>query len=300
MNMPALSALLANSAGRVMLLGDAAAYPILLVENSHARARIALHGAQVLSFQVHGEQDLLWTSESAVYREGAAIRGGIPICWPWFGPSLQMPPLQAHGFARNHFWSLASVLEQSDGSSVLNFSLTDTAQTRQLWPHGFILSLAVVVGRNLSVSLTMTNTDSLPVQITAALHTYLRVSEISRIAIRGLENTRYIDTLAANAVLSSPEAITFAAETDRIYFDCEDEVVIDDPLWPRKIKVAKTGSRTTVVWNPWVEKSSKMADFDRGGYQNMVCVEATNAADDSIALAPGESHCLATTVSSIS
>ncbi|EAQ96826.1 D-hexose-6-phosphate mutarotase [Congregibacter litoralis] len=169
-------------------------YPVLDIRNPHATARIAVHGAQVLSFQPEGEEDLLWVSKTAVFAEGTSVRGGIPICWPWFGrhPKKDMP---SHGFARNRFWTLCAVEQQDDGRTVVTLSLEDDAQSRAIWPHAFQLQLQVSVGRSLSLALTMRNKAAETVDLTMALHTYFSTGDIAQTAVRGLEGRVYIDAL---------------------------------------------------------------------------------------------------------
>lgn len=272
-------------------------YPVIEINNAHAKASIALHGGHVMTFQPHGQDPVLWVSNTAYYQEGKSIRGGIPVCWPWFGKHPTNPDLPAHGFVRHQFWTLNAVEQDQNNATHITLSLRDDEETRKKWPHAFKLELTVVVAAALSVSLKMTNRSSEKLSFTSALHTYLQIGDISEIEIAGLENTGYFDHLNANKLESQQGRIRFDGEVDRIYKDTTADIVVHDLRLDRKIRTQKTGSHTAVVWNPWIAKSATMSDFDVGGYRRMVCVETTNAASDEILLDAGESHSLGTIIS---
>lgn len=271
-------------------------YPIVQISNSHASASIAVHGAQVLSFQPNGEEDLLWVSKTAVYAEGKSVRGGIPICWPWFGthPDTAMP---SHGFARNCFWQLTSVKQDHSGSTEVMLRLEDDIASRSLWPHAFELQLRVSVGKALSLELTMVNRSEEVVDLTAALHSYFDVGDIAGTAVRGLDGVEYIDALQSNRRLTQAGDVRFDAELDRIYQQTAGDEFIDDALRGRSIRLQKQGSDSTVVWNPWIAKSSRMDDFEDGGYRRMVCVETGNMGEDVVRLQADAAHTLGVTIS---
>ncbi|MCF7817999.1 MAG: D-hexose-6-phosphate mutarotase [Kiritimatiellales bacterium] len=271
-------------------------YPVIEINNAHAKASIALHGGHVMTFQPHGQDPVLWVSDTAYYQEGKSIRGGIPVCWPWFGKHPSNPDLPAHGFVRYHFWELDAVEHDQNNATCVKLSIRDDEETRKKWPHAFELELTVVVAADLSVSLKMTNRCPEPKTFTSAMHTYLQVGDISEIEIAGLENTDYLDHLNANKLESQQGRIRFDGEVDRIYKDTAADIVVHDPKLNRKIRTQKTGSHTAVVWNPWIAKSATMADFDVGGYRRMVCVETTNAVTDEVLLDAGASHCLGTII----
>jgi D-hexose-6-phosphate mutarotase len=271
-------------------------FPVIEVENQYAKATIALHGAHVMAFQPTGEQPVLWLSRDAMYVAGKAIRGGIPICWPWFG-GHPTGNLQAHGFVRNRFWQLESVVQLANGFTRLIMSTGDDDISRALWDHRFRLSLTVVVGNDLSLALEMQNLDSVSYTLTAALHSYFNVADISKVDIWGLEGIEYIDQLRNNQRLMQSGAIRFDGELDRIYCSATADELIHDTRLKRKIRLRKTGSRSTVIWNPWIRKADSMGDFEKGGYRHMVCIETGNAADDIVQLAPNMSHELGVVIS---
>ncbi|WP_439102044.1 D-hexose-6-phosphate mutarotase [Congregibacter sp.] len=276
--------------GHVSVQNIAPGYPVLEVRNPFATAKIAVHGAQVLSFQPKGEEDLLWVSRAAIYAEGKSVRGGIPICWPWFGVHLDKHR-PSHGFVRHRFWELTATEQKSDGSTEVTFFLEDDEHTRSLWPHAFQLALQVSIGRNLSITLKMINSDSGPVEVTAALHSYFSVGDIAHTAVRGLDGADCIDALS-NEQFRHAGDVRFDEEFDRIFLNASGDEFIEDESRQRTIAIHKKGSHSSVVWNPWVHKSSRMGDFEEGAYRQMVCVETGNVVTDVITLAPGESHSL--------
>ena len=272
------------------------AYPVIEVDNEYARASIALHGAHVMEFQPRGEDPVLWLSRDAVYSEGKAIRGGIPICWPWFGghPDGELP---AHGFVRNRFWQLESSEQLENGFTRLIMSTSDDDTSRSMWDYRFRLRLTVVVGKELSLALEMENLGSSSFAVTAALHSYFSVADVSEVDVLGLEGVQYIDQLLGNQQLVQTGPVRFDGELDRIYYPARADEILRDYQLERDIRLKKTGSRSTIVWNPWITKAGSMADFEQGGYRNMVCVETGNAAGDIVQLVPNEPHVLGLLIS---
>lgn len=263
------------------------------IRSGGAEAVIAHHGAHVLSFVPEGGQDLLWVSEQAIFKPGKAIRGGIPVCWPWFADHPTDSNMPAHGVARTSMWDL----ESTTGDSA-NFALVDTAETRELWSHSFKLHLIVTVTpTSLEVVFEAKNRGHTPVTTTAALHTYFSVSDASAIDISGLEGTNYIDKMADDTLIKQDGEIRISAEVDRIYLDTTADCLLADPGMDRTIRVAKSGSQSTVVWNPWEAKARRMRDFGDEEYKEMVCIETCNAGTDIVVVAPGEVHRLVATLS---
>lgn len=271
-------------------------YPVIHVDNPCAKAAIALHGAHIIEFQPSGEEPVLWLSSDAVFSAGKAIRGGIPICWPWFGghPEGQLP---AHGFVRNRFWQLQSTQQLDNGFTRLIMSTCDDDASRVLWNHRFRLRLVVVVGNTLSVTLEMQNPGDSAYTITAALHSYFNVADISKVHISGLDGVGYMDQLLGNHWRTQYGDVHIAGEVDRIYHPVPADEIVCDQGFGRRIRLGKTGSCSSIVWNPWIDKSGSMGDFQKGGYRHMVCVETGNVAGDKVRLAPGSSHSLGLLIS---
>lgn len=267
------------------------------IRNNHATATIALQGGHVLSYQPHNQQPVLWVSGQSSYKAGKAIRGGIPVCWPWFGPHPTNPSLPAHGFARTTEWQVVGTQVSTDGATQLRLELSDSEQTRGIWPHAFRLTMTVTVGRELQVELVSFNPGDEPFTYGGALHSYFQVSDVTKIAIDGLDGATYIDQLQAHERFIQRGPIIINGEVDRIYQATEATCVIDDLGLQRRVVVAKEGSSSTVVWNPWIAKAQRMADFGDDEYRGMVCIETANAADDVVTVASGNSHRLRATIS---
>jgi D-hexose-6-phosphate mutarotase len=261
-----------------------------------ADATVALHGGHVLSFQPRGEEPALWLSEHSSYQPDKAIRGGIPVCWPWFGPHPADAGKPAHGFARTSSWTVLGT-ETSGSPAKLRLGLTDSDTTRALWPHAFELELIVSVGLALDVELVIRNPGTAAFVCTGALHSYFAISDIARVTVGGLDGRMYLDKVEDYARFQQSGSIAIDRETDRIYLDTTDACTIVDAGWDRTIRIGKRGSRTTVVWNPWAARAAQLADFGDEEYHRMVCVETANAAGDEITIPPGGEHRLATVIS---
>lgn len=258
-----------------------------VISNRHATAEVYLHGATVTSFQPRGQLPVLWLSPQAVFKPDKAIRGGIPVCWPWFGPHPIDKTKPQHGFARTSEWSVVGAATLPDDSTELRLHLSDTSQTRLLWPHTFRLELCVTVGMQLRVALTTQNTGSQAVQVGCALHSYFSVGDIRQVEIDGLDGCEYIDQPDGNRMKKQAGPVRIREEVDRIYLGASAECLVQDRAMGRSLRVAKSGSRSTVVWNPWSAKAAKLEDFPDEGYLAMVCVETANASDDVRTIEPG-------------
>lgn len=268
--------------------------PVIDIQTPHASARVALEGAQVLTWQPTGQKPVLWVSKATVYAPGKGVRGGVPVCWPWFGAREGMA---AHGFVRTRPWDMRETRLDAAGQVVLRLGTADDADTRALWNHAFDLELVVTVGQTLSMALVTRNTGTAPFTITDALHTYFCVGDIAQTRVQGLDGCAYLDKVQDFAQLTQTGAVAFTGETDRIYVDTTADCLIEDQAWERSIRVAKQGSRSTVVWNPWREREKAFADMAAGEHREMLCVETCNAGPDQVTLAPGASHTLAAQIS---
>jgi D-hexose-6-phosphate mutarotase len=272
--------------------------PKAVIANQYACVELYLYGAHITSYKPHGAAEVLWMSNKAEYRQGKAIRGGVPVVWPWFGPHASDPTKPQHGFVRTTLWQVAGTSVLPDNSTQIRLRISDTTVTRSIWPHAFDLELRCTIGPHLRIELISRNTGSDRITIGGALHSYFAVGDIGLATINGLENRTYIDELEENRTKKQDGPISFAQEVDRIYRDSADtSTVVNDPVMDRTITVAKEGSNTTVVWNPWIAKSRRMADFPDDGFRTMVCVETTNAADDVRTLQPDGEHVMAQIIS---
>jgi len=263
--------------------------PVASIRNEWAGAGVCLLGGHVLSYEPAGGEPVLWMSAKSWFEEGKPIRGGIPVCWPWFGTGAPAAGLPSHGCVRTRMWEVRGT-ESLDDATRITLGISDDEETRAAWPHRFDLSIVVTVGQRLRVDLTARNTDSEAWSVTGALHSYFSVREVADVRVRGLEGCRYRTRVEEPPEGRQEGPITIAAEVDRVYMDTTAECVIEDPGLGRRIRIAKEGSRTTVVWNPWIDKSRRMPDFGDEEYHGMLCVETANAADDVVTLAPGAEH----------
>jgi D-hexose-6-phosphate mutarotase len=271
----------------------APAFIAIQVRTDFSAATIALQGAHVMTWQPNGQEPVIWLSPAAKFAPGKSIRGGVPLCWPWFGPHATEAAYPGHGFARTIPWELVDARKLPDGRVHLEFAPLMNDAARAQWPHASTVKYAVTVGQELEVALTTTNTGTSAFELGQALHTYFTVGDIDKTAIAGLADCEYIDKVEGGKRKRQEGPVSFAGETDRVYLGTAGCCEIRDPVLGRAILVTSTGSRSTVVWTPWSEKAAKMGDFGPQGHKPMVCVETANAADDVITLAPGETHTMA-------
>ncbi|WP_318484185.1 D-hexose-6-phosphate mutarotase [Photobacterium leiognathi] len=262
---------------------------IIRVIHPLAEAGISLHGGHLIWFKPASEKDIIWLSENAEFDTQKAIRGGIPVCWPWFGKA----GTPSHGFARTSQWTLQEHRENESGV-IVSLQLEDNEETRALWPYKFNNVLTFEIGTELKVSLTSTNTDSQPWSYGGALHTYFDIADINNIEITGMGST-YLDSTQQGKACEGGDVLTFTSETDRVYTQPEATITINDKNNERNILVTNEGHNAAVIWNPWQELSISMGDMADNSFETMVCVEST-IHQPSIELAPGQSHTLATTV----
>jgi D-hexose-6-phosphate mutarotase len=295
MESPTVQDLNANYAieGHVSFAADTGGLPMAVIENPLATAHIALNGANVMHFQPRGQSSILFLSQQAIFKPGKAIRGGIPICWPWFGPHPTDPTKPQHGFARTSLWRVLGSAANGDGSTEVRLGLAGSEATHALWDHAFALELIVTAGRALSVTLAARNTGESAFSCTAALHTYVVIGDVNMVRLLGLDGVAYVDKADGDQVKTQRGDVTITAETDRVYLDTTGPVTIDDPSLGRRIVVSKTGSRSTVVWNPWIERARALSDFGDDEYMRMMCVETANAVNDVVTIQPGGVHRLA-------
>jgi len=262
----------------------------MTVTNQDADARIYLYGAHIAGFTPKNKADLLWMSSKSDYKVGSPIRGGIPVCFPWFGPHKADTGKPQHGFGRLMKWNLTETTAISAGDTLIRLELCSSEATKAYWPHEFKAEMVIVVGKTLNATLKVTNTSSNQFDYTCALHTYYNISDIEAITIDGLGGTNYYnhgepgDFNQENSLLTINQAIT------RHYHDTEAVCVISDTDSGRKISVGKTGSRITTVWNPGKEVCAKISDMTDDAYKGFVCIEAVNSFGDTVFLKPGEFH----------
>jgi len=260
----------------------------------HAEATVYLHGAHVTHYRPVGQKPLLFLSERSCFEPAKPIRGGIPICFPWFGPRENDPAAPMHGFARVLPWTVESTSAGADKSVSIELKLESSDATQRYWPYSFIARCRINIGLSLNVALQVRNTSADSLSFEEALHAYFSVGDVRQVAITGLANTTYLDRMdSGRQKLQNDQPISIAAETDRAYLDARLPCVIDDPVLARRIKIEKTGSESTVLWNPWIDKAIAMPDFGDEEWMSMVCLESGNVRQNAVALPPGQTHTLA-------
>jgi len=257
------------------------------VVNDAACAEIALQGGHIFHFAPCDKEPLLWLSDESPFEYGKAIRGGVPICWPAFG--MNNPKLPQHGFARTCMFSFVSSREIDEGTTEVVLSLIDNEISRALWNNKFELLLKITVSNELSIELTTVNKDKKSFTITQALHSYFQISDISNIAIQGLNQKPYLDALSG-IIHHQDGDVTFDKEVDRVYQEVDANIVLKDT--DRSIELEHSGSSSSVIWNPWIEKGKRMSGMSDDAYKEFVCIETANAYGDFKVLEPGESHTL--------
>ena len=262
--------------------------PMIQVSSSKAKALISIHAGQVLSFKPSNEpEDILFLSKKAFYQSGKAIKGGAPICWPWFGPDPEGQDRPGHGFVRNRPWNVVATEVIGNGDIMVTLGLVDTPETRTIWPHSFILTQEILISDSLNLSLITHNTGNEKFLITQAFHTYFKIGNIAQVKVLGLEGCNYIDKVDNSTQKQQTGPITIDSEVDRIYLGVGNTMTIEDSALSRSIQITSQGCKTAVVWNPWEKISMEMADLEDADYQRLLCVETTNAADDVVEVAPG-------------
>lgn len=262
------------------------------IDTDYAHATISTYGGQVLAFTPANEtEDLLFLSTLAHFEPGKAIRGGIPICWPWFGPDSINSSGPAHGFVRTRQWEVRSTALELNGAISVVLAINDSEETRKIWPHSFDLSTTITISESLTLELITHNTSSIPFTLTQALHTYFKIIDNRQAKITGLEDTTYIDKTDNGKQKTQQGSVTITQEVDRIYTSTKPDLILEDAALPRTIKIHSENSKTAIIWNPWKTKAAAMSDLDDDDYKTMVCVETANAGiDDEITLAGGSKH----------
>jgi glucose-6-phosphate 1-epimerase len=274
--------------------------PKLQVTTQSASAEIYLHGAQVTSWQPAGVDEVIFLSEHSHWEDGRAIRGGIPVCFPWFRAKADDPKAPAHGFVRTREWQLDSVISEENGSVIAAFSTESDASTRRWWPHEFRLVHRITIGSTLGLELTATNIGPAPLSFEEALHTYFRVGHAERVRVRGLNGVSYLDNTDQNREKTQSGDLVLTNATDSAYLNILSIAELVDPALCRTVRTEKENSRTTVVWNPWQQGAASLSDLGDDEWQYMTCVEASNILSSAVWLTPGEEHTMRATLSIVS
>jgi glucose-6-phosphate 1-epimerase len=278
------------------------------IRHGQAELLVAQQGAHILSYQLAGQPPLIWLNDEAVFKAGKSIRAGVPVCWPWFGNLARNPqsvqdmrqsndPAPAHGLVRATDWELLGIETQGQ-SLVVELVLPMPQGGLPGWPHPVDLKLSIRLDEQLHISLTSHNRGTESVSISQALHSYFAVSDVRQVHVEGLDGLDYIETLDDWKTVPQAGDLHFTGETDRIYLNTPPQLSIVDPAWQRRIQLTSSGSRSAVIWNPWIDRAAQFSDMAADGWQRMLCIETANVMNDVVTLAPGASHTLGVSISS--
>ena len=261
----------------------------LNIETPLCNAKIFLQGAQITHFHPQGQKPLLWVSSADDYQPGNGIRGGVPICWPWFGQHTKSEFPQ-HGFARTSIWSFVSSNVVND-IVVLRLSLNIDEQNRHYWPHNTKLEIEFILSDTLEINLINTNLSDETIELTQALHSYFPIENIHELTAIGFSGSKYIE-FGKGPYPQTGNDISFKKETDRVYTDLTSAQYLQTR--DGVIEVKRNNSKSAVLWNPWIQKSQRLSRFNDDDYLSMICLEAANVLEDKVSLERGQSHILST------
>jgi len=274
-------------------------WPRVSVATDLCTAELYLHGAHLCHWQPRSHpRPVLWMSRASRFETGAPIRGGVPICFPWFGPNAAAPEAPVHGIVRLGEWTLEGAEVERDGTAVIRLSWPSDAGSRASAPAEVALAYEVRLGDALSMALTVANLAAAALTFEEALHTYFAVSDVRQVGVEGLAGAIFVDKTDGGTRKAQDDAvITISREPDRLYVNTPATLTLTDPGFGRRIRVAKMGSLTSVVWNPWIAKSRAMSDFGDDEWPGMICLETANAAENAVTLPPAAGHTMTAVVS---
>ncbi len=276
--------------GQLTFIKGKGEFPFISIQNKSATAIISLYAGQVLSFKPHSEaEDLLFLSQKAFYEDGRAIRGGIPVCWPWFGSNFRGCDLPDHGFVRNGLWDVVKTVAVSESETLITLRFKYNPNRADCWPNIFILELDISVGESLTLNLATHNIGRKTFYVTQALHAYFLVGDIHKVAVLGLEESYYLDKLDNDQQKYQDDVVTVPFEVDRVYKDVSSELTITDPIFNRNIVVTSNHSKTAIVWNPGRNVSAHIVDLKPEDYKRFICLEAGNVVVDILSIQPDSS-----------
>jgi glucose-6-phosphate 1-epimerase len=267
-------------------------FPRVLIETKTTRAEIYLYGAQVTSWKPAGADEVLFVSGKSYWETGRAIRGGIPLCFPWFRAKADDSHAPSHGFVRTREWEVESISAEPGDSVCVRLSTASDESTRRWWPFDFRLEYRITVGTSLRLELVIQNSGETALRFEEALHTYFRVGDVERVRVRGLGGVAYLDNRDGNREKTQPGDLVLLRQTDNAYKDAIGPVEIIDPSLGRILKTEKQGSASTIVWNPWSDGAFSMADLGDREWRGMLCAEGANILKSAVNLGPGQSHAM--------
>ena len=265
------------------------------INNDLAIAKIALQGGHIMTWQPKAQtHPVLWLSSNARQEKGRSIRGGVPICWPWFGAHATDATLCPHGFARVIPWQLIEAEPTRHGATRIVLQMTETAEARRQLSYPYLLSMTITIGDTLRIELSTTNKSSHPFMIGEAFHTYFNISDIANVVVKGLEEVLFADKVFNYERRLQQGDIRFNGEFDRVYLNTTADCSIEDSGLNRKIRIGTSRSQSTVIWTPWADKAEQMGDMGaKDEWRTTVCVETANALDNAVIISPNKTHTMA-------
>jgi glucose-6-phosphate 1-epimerase len=273
--------------------------PKVHITSAAAIGDIYLHGAHVTSWRPSGAEEVLFLSSSSKWEDGKAIRGGVPISFPWFADKANDPKAPAHGFVRTKSWLLDSIAADADVVTVTMSTASDES-TKRWWLGDFRVVYRASFGRTLKLELEIRNTGATTLRFEEALHAYFKVGDVRTTCVRGLNNVDYLDKTDHYQEKIQQGDVEITSETDRVYLDTESPVQLSDAVLHRRLDVAKQNSRTTVIWNPWSQKAATMSDLGNDQWTQMLCIEASNVPPYAIEVATGACHRMSAVITTLS
>ena len=271
-------------------------FEFIVLNHPNFDAAFSLHGAHLVHYQKKQQAPLIYTSKVAFFDSNKAIRGGVPICWPWFGNTTfsKSNNLPGHGFARINKWTVSQIIETDNGIDI-SFSFTSNTSTKTMWNHDFELTLTASLSDNIELSLITKNTGDSSFSYGGALHTYLNIADVEQCVVKGLAES-YSDSLDNKQIKTNTQPLLINKPIDSIYAVNEGEIIVDDNDNKRKIMITNQGNDAVVVWNPWVEGAKGFADMPDDGYKTMLCIEAAITSEAGTVVKAGQSHTLKTII----
>jgi len=283
--------------GLAQIVGGNGGLPKIQIETASAAANIYLHGAQVTAWKPMGADEVLFLSEKSQWLEGKAIRGGIPVCFPWFRAKADDPKAPAHGFARTKEWQIESITKEPGDSVCAYLSTASDEATRRWWPFDFRLEYRITVGKQLKLELTMKNTGVSALRFEEALHTYFNVGDVERVSVRGLDRATYLDNRDGNRRKTQSGELRLSAQIDNAYMNASGPVEIKDEVLGRRLKTEKWNSNSTIAWNPWRDGAASMGDLGEDEWCRMLCIEGGNILNSAVTLQREETHAMTVEIS---
>ncbi|WP_117314813.1 D-hexose-6-phosphate mutarotase [Chromatocurvus halotolerans] len=274
---------------------DRPGLPELILRHGDAYLRLSLQGAHITNYSPAGQDNLLWVSNSARYQPGTAIRGGIPLCWPWFGANPDLPVRPQHGFARTRrFEVLSQQVDTQQASVILGL---DASSEFPEWDGAARLEVEIRLSGHLWMELRTTNVSDRELAVGVGLHGYFRVADCLAAVLPAVTGLDYQDKTADFARRTQTAPLRIDGEVDRVYIDPPSMIELHDPGHPSRLRIQAWGHTDLVVWNPGPDIARALGDFDDGGYRNMVCLEPALALDRRRRLAAGASFAVGQAIS---